>query len=208
VLAPGLQKFFARQVGVAAAIAHVFHMPAPAHVELMEHRICTAIEFKRMNAGFFAQRAVEGRRGLEPLAVDPQLGVAMKDEQIRAHHVVEPLAREMVAHVGIAQSRGHAQHTCSGCEQGGLGDAKAAPGCYHMAGFESLLGNGEVIRVVDELVTHRVIELDGDLTRRLGRVGHTTRKGNNRWVVAVSKAPRRQIGRHVLGILQWHGFSP
>src|SRR5580704_9184932 len=77
---PGRANQLVGDVGVYAAIAHIFHMQIAVSVERMKQGIGSPVELERQHAEFLAKAEVERGRSLDPAAIDPQLGIAVKYE--------------------------------------------------------------------------------------------------------------------------------
>src|SRR5579872_2650800 len=105
---------------------------APASlIEGMEQAVVDAIEIERLDLGTLAQVLVEGGRALHPFAVDFQLCVGVPDERI-ADPLLQPLRREVVAHVGVAGPRRYAAGARRRRQQRRFADTKAAAGAQYV----------------------------------------------------------------------------
>ncbi len=148
------------------AVEQVFHVALAALVERVVDRIGAAVELERQEAEAVAEFDVEGRRGLQPAAVEEDIGVAVPGEHVRLHGPAHALGRQMVAHVGKAETRRNADGAARGGEQRRLRDAPAVAGGEHAARAHAGGREGDAVRVVAKAVAHGVVELDRTLARR------------------------------------------
>ncbi len=92
-----------RHVVKCAALVHIFHVPVAGLVKGVIDRIVAPVKRQRQQTELVAQLDVEGGGGLDPLAFQPDVGIAMPDEHIGLHGLAQALGAQVVAHIGIAQ---------------------------------------------------------------------------------------------------------
>ena len=182
-----------RQVVEAAALGHVLHVPVAGQVEGVVDRIVAAVELQRQQAEALAQLDVEGRCGLAPGTVQPDLGVAVPVEDVGLHAGPHALGAEVVAHVGKTQSGRDAHGTAGSRQQAGLGHAPAHAQGQHRAGPHARKRQVAAVGVVAEAVAHRAVQRHGALAL-VAALGMLTRKGDHGGVVAVDGRCGRQAG--------------
>ena len=68
-----------RDIGTGAAILQVFHMTFSGRIVRMKHRIRPPVEFQRQDAKALAQGKIERRGRLNPLILQKDVRVTMKD---------------------------------------------------------------------------------------------------------------------------------
>ena len=89
-----------RHIREGPVVVQVLHVPVSLPVELVKEAIRFAVEFKGPDAELFAEAHVEGRRDLEPAALQKQFRVAVENENVRLHELQEPLRAQMVFYIG------------------------------------------------------------------------------------------------------------
>ena len=197
-------------------IADVLHVGPVRRVERMEQRVGAAVELERRDVEPVAQLDVEHRRRLDPPAGEEQVGVAVPGEDVGAHHLEQPARRQVIADVGIADSRGNAAGAGDRRQQGRLGDAEPEPELETARGTQLLGHELNRIGVVANAVAHGIVEVDGPGNVVAGaamRLG----EGPDGGVVALNARRRDQIAiRRVVGLGRdgdvcgevRHGFLP
>src|ERR1043166_6219640 len=186
-------------VVVAAAVAHVLHVPAVVLVERMEQGIGPAVELERLDAEPRAKGQIEGRRRLDPLPIEQKLGVAMEHEEIGPHLRGELGRRDVILDVGVADPRRNAHRARARREQRRLGHAPAAA-LLDAHGCAVGVVEGEVLEgVVADPVAYRVIERHRFFACITpSRV--LLRKGNYCGVIAIHEAPGIEM------LVHWWSF--
>ena len=102
---------------------------------------------------------------LDPAPAQPQVGVAVPDEQVGLHGLAHALGAQVVAHVGKTQARWNAGGAAGGGQQYRLGHAPAIAIFKHGACAHALLGQVDAVGVVAEPVAHRQVERHRALSR-------------------------------------------
>src|SRR5687768_8256007 len=92
----------------------------------LEQRVAVAIELERRHSELRAQRRVERRARLARTPVDPELDVAVIDEEVGPERAEQLLAAQMVLHVGEAETRGDPERPRSRAEHDRLRHAVGA----------------------------------------------------------------------------------
>src|SRR5438094_410137 len=185
-----------RHVGVLAAPAHVLHVAPVVLVVRMENRVGPAVELERLHAKALAQAQIERRRGLDPLALQVELGVAVIDEEVGAHLLGELRRRQVVLHVREADTRRNAGGARGGSEQRRLGHAPAEVLLEARRGAVGVLRQEVLERVVADAVAHRVVKRD----RAFARIGALRMLGGERHdlrMAAVDEASWLQVFVHL-----------
>lgn len=129
----------------------------------MHQRVVDAVEVEHLRPEALAQLPVERRGGLAPLLVDPELAVAVEDEQVGAHRGTQLLALQVVAHVSEPQPGRDPHGPSGGAQQHRLGHAPVRAGRDHGAGAEGVRLVREVVRVVAPSVAHGEEQRHGPL---------------------------------------------
>src|SRR5688572_32595077 len=161
----------------------------------MENRVRAAVELERLDPEARAEREVERRRGLDPAAVDAQVGIAVVDEEVAAHGLGKAGRGEVVLHVGEAQPRFDARGACARRKQRRLAHAETLARLEHRGGAEDL-GIGEIEeRVVADLVAHRVVKGDCAFALVIA-IDMFLGKSNHEGMHAIDVPPGREIRRH------------
>src|SRR5437016_4222564 len=150
-------------IGARASLAHVFHVPPAARVVGMEEGVGKPVELERANAEALAERAVEGRGRLDPSSSEREFRIAVVVEDVATNQPTQPRRAEVVTHVPEAETGRDARRACPRGQEGRLGHAEARPArqaCACPVG----LGRAEIrVRRVGDVVTDRVVEMDGAL---------------------------------------------
>src|SRR5215469_4443405 len=122
-----------------------------------------------------------------------QLRVAVPDEKVSAHQLEQLLCREMIAHVSKGHPRGNAQAARPGCQQRGFWYAESSTGAQAIAGSKVLFLIAPIVGIVENFITHGVVELHCAryIVARTSR--DLTRKLLHPRVSAVNKLPRRHV---------------
>ena len=89
-----------RHIRKGPMVVHVLHVPVSLPVEFVKEAIRFAVEFQGPDAELIAEAHVEGRRDLEPAALQENLRVTVENENVRFHELPEPLRAQMVFYVG------------------------------------------------------------------------------------------------------------
>ncbi len=173
-------------------VAQILHVGASVGVERVEERVVDAVEFQRADAEALAEREVEGRRGLHPAPVQPELAVAMIDEDVGAEAFEQLRRRQVIANVGETDPRRDAERARRGAEQRRLADAPPAAAGQHFAG-DAGFRRGEIdVGVVADFVAHREEQADR-LRAHAARAGGGARgEGAHRLGIAIDEAARAQ----------------
>src|SRR5262245_17402392 len=153
-----------RNVGEDAAIGEIFHVAPAGEIERVIDRIGDAVPFQWFKPEALGQLPVEGGRGLDPAAVEPDLGVAVIIEGVAAHQVREPLGGHVIADVGIAHARRDADGAAKRGHQSRLVHAVTVPRGQCGAGAIGLALHRRVVGVVAQAVADGVVEPQGPFT--------------------------------------------
>src|SRR6266404_328724 len=195
-LAEDALDVFRRHVGVLAAPAHIFHMPAVVRVEGMEDRVFPAVELERLHAKAGAQAQVERRRRLDPFAVEMELRVAVVDEEIGAHLRRQLRRRQVILYVGEADARRDAGCARRTGEERRLGHAPAETALEASRGAIGVVGHEVLERVVADGVAHRVVERHR-AAAVIGALRMLAREADHCRVSAVDEAAGLQVFVHL-----------
>jgi hypothetical protein len=96
-----------RHVRKGAAIVQILHVAPPGAIKLLKQRIVPPIEFENAYAETVTEGSIEGGCGLDPAAVDIEIGVRVPPEDVGAEQLMESGRRHVIANVGIADPRRH-----------------------------------------------------------------------------------------------------
>ena len=147
-------------------VAQVLHVPVPLFVIFVEEAIRFAVEFQGPDAELLAEAHVEGRRDLEPAALQEQFRVAVEDKNVRFHDLPEPLRAQMVFYIGKPDPRGNPRCPGGGGQGNGLRHAVPSVLSDDDTCLVLFRDKPDVIGVVEDLVADGPEKADGFFPRR------------------------------------------
>ena len=135
-------------------------MAAAGRVVFLEQGVAPAVELLGLDLRLLAQRAVEHRRRLHPLAFQPDIGIAVIGEDVGAHGVAQLGRRQVVLDVGIADPGRDAEMPAAGDHRQGLLHAPAAAAPDQGAGLVFRPVDRDGIGRIEEIVPDGVEQVD------------------------------------------------
>lgn len=98
------EEEFLGHLGKLPMVHHVLHGALALAVEGVENTVVNTVELQGWHIEQFAQLLVECGRGLDPTAIQIQLGVAVHGKYVTSEQLDQTRRREVVAHVGQADA--------------------------------------------------------------------------------------------------------
>jgi hypothetical protein len=178
-------------VWVVTPHREILHVPAPFRVILVKERIVPPIELERMHSEALTETQVERGRRFHPAALQVKFGEAVPKEKVSPGQLEEFLRGEMVPHVSVAHPGGNAHGPSSGCQKSSLWYAKPSLGAEAIAGSKVSLILARIVRIVENVVAYRVIELHGARDGGCSASRRLMRKSAHIRVAAVDKLRSR-----------------
>ncbi len=181
-------------------VHHVLHGALALAVEGVENTVVDAVEIQRRHVEQFAQLLVEGGRGFHPAAIQIQLGVAVHGKYVTSEQFDQTWRRQVVAHVGQADTRWNAAVPCAPCQQRRLGHAITLAGGQGEAAGEGLRVAAEGIGVVAHRLAHGVVKTDCLVTGCGTRTAMFFGELHHRRVVTIDEAAGIQVRIHEVNL--------